>query len=146
MHHYKSKEIEMRENIIVTVSDYDRLMGLPGLGLVKHRMSDDLQKLYHNLNDAKKLSPQRIAGSVITMNSTVLLREVNSGRESEITVTYPKDANPLQRKVSVLSPIGVALLGRKENDVVSWRVPSGMGMFQIVKVTYQPEAAGDFSL
>jgi regulator of nucleoside diphosphate kinase len=136
----------MRENIIITVDDYDRLMGLPGLGLVKHRMSDDLLKLYHNLNDAKKLPPQRISGSVITMNSTVLLREVNSGRESEITVTYPKDADPLRRKVSVLSAIGVALLGRKENDVVSWRVPTGTGMFQIVKVTYQPEAAGDYSL
>lgn len=48
--------------------------------------------------------------------------------------------------VSVLSPIGVALLGCREGDIASWRVPGGIGRFEVEKVLYQPEAEGHFSL
>jgi regulator of nucleoside diphosphate kinase len=48
--------------------------------------------------------------------------------------------------VSVFSEIGLAVLGRKENDIVSWRVPTGIGQFRVEKVVYQPEAAGDYFL
>ncbi|HWJ29007.1 MAG TPA: GreA/GreB family elongation factor, partial [Flavisolibacter sp.] len=62
------------------------------------------------------------------------------------SITYPKDSDRREGRISVFSEIGLALLGRKENDVVSWRVPNGTGRFVIEKVIYQPEASGDYSL
>ena len=80
------------------------------------------------------------------MNSKVRLKDLRSGSEAEITITYPRDANPRERRVSILSEIGLALLGKRESDVVSWRTPRGIGSFRIEKVIYQPEAAGDYAL
>jgi regulator of nucleoside diphosphate kinase len=80
------------------------------------------------------------------MNSRVKLREVTTKRELEITITYPQDAKPRERRVSVFSEIGLELLGWQEKDLVSWNVPNGAGLFEICKVTYQPEAAGDYYL
>ena len=80
------------------------------------------------------------------MNSRVHLKDLNSQRDIELTLTYPRDAVPSERKISVFSEIGIALLGREEKEVVSWNVPDGIGLFEIVKVTYQPEAAGDYHL
>jgi regulator of nucleoside diphosphate kinase len=112
----------------------------------KKKTPDIVASLSRRLSDARKIQQQTIARGVVTMNSKVFLKEIKSGRENEITITYPNSAEPRERRVSVLSAIGLALLGRKEREVVSWRVPSGTGIFEIVKVTYQPEAAGDYNL
>jgi regulator of nucleoside diphosphate kinase len=89
---------------------------------------------------------ETISGDVITMNSRVLVKDLVSGREAEITITYPHDADNREGKVSIFSPIGVALLGRKVGDNISWRVPNGIGRFEIQKIIYQPEAVGDYYL
>ena len=130
----------MNEKIILTESDYERLIELAGF------TTAEADILRQNLSVARKIPKDKIGNAYVTMNSRVLLKELKSGRNMEISLTYPRDAQPSQRKVSVLSPIGLALLGRKERDVVSWRIPTGVGKFEIVKVTYQPEAAGDFAL
>jgi regulator of nucleoside diphosphate kinase len=136
----------MQHEIIITLNDYDRLMSLVERGTFKLKTPDIVAGLSKRLSDARKIQQQTIARGVVTMNSKVLLREITSGRENEITITYPNNAEPRERRVSVLSAIGLALLGRKEREVVSWSIPSGTGMFEIVKVTYQPEAAGDYNL
>jgi len=138
--------IEMERNIVVTINDYHRLMGLVRFCAAEVEMPGLVSSLYRNLSDAKKLPPEVIERSIVTMNSKVRLQELKSSRETEITITYPHDAEPRERKISVLSSIGLALLGRKEKDIVSWNIPSGIGSFEIVKVTYQPEAAGHFYL
>ncbi len=130
----------MNEKIILTESDYERLIELAGF------TTAEADILRQNLSVARKIPKDKIGNAYVTMNSRVLLKELKSGRNMEISLTYPRDAQPSERKVSVLSPIGLALLGRKERDVVSWRIPTGVGKFEIVKVTYQPEAAGDFAL
>jgi regulator of nucleoside diphosphate kinase len=63
-----------------------------------------------------------------------------------VTLTYPDEADNRKMKISVFSPIGVALLGCQEGDIASWRVPSGIGRFKVLRVTYQPEAAGHYFL
>lgn len=137
---------EMQHEIIITLNDYDRLMSLVERSTFKLKTPDIVAGLSKRLSDARKIQQQTIARGVVTMNSKVLLKEIKSGRENEITITYPNNAEPRERRVSVLSAIGLALLGRKEREVVSWSIPSGTGMFEIVKVTYQPEAAGDYNL
>lgn len=103
-------------------------------------------KLIERLDSAKLYPQKQIAKNVVTMNSRVKLRNITTKASAEICITYPQEADPRERRVSVFSEIGLALLGRKENDIVSWRVPNGTGQFQIEKVIYQPEAAGDYSL
>ncbi|MBT1706219.1 GreA/GreB family elongation factor [Chryseosolibacter indicus] len=138
----------MQEKIIITTRDYDRLMGLLEVKGVRidDACGNAMGGLYHTLTKAEKMPPENIDGIVITMNSKVLLCEVNSGRELELTITYPQDADHGDRRISVLSPIGLALLGRRENDVVSWKIPTGAGYFKVIKVTYQPEAEGHYFL
>lgn len=134
----------MQQNITVTETDYDRLMGLMEFASLKAKMPDIATRLYGHLSSAHTLPPANIDRRIVTMNSRLKLRNLENRRETEITLTYPRDAQPLHRKVSVFSEIGAALLGRREREVVSWKVPGGVGHFEIVKVTYQPEAAGDF--
>lgn len=136
----------MQNKIIVTINDYHRLMGLMEFASMKVRMPVIADDLYNRLCNATMVSQDKIDEKVITMNSRVQLRELSTSRETEITITYPEDAAPIERRVSVFSHIGLALIGRRERETVSWKVPGGMGEFEIVKVAYQPEAAGDYYL
>ena len=136
----------MTKQITVTINDYNRLIGLLEFASLRSLIPDLAGRLYANLITAKTLPQEKIGEGIITMNSRVYLKDINNQRETEVTLTYPHEAEPRDRKVSVLSEIGIALLGRHEKDVVSWKVPAGVGLFEIVKVTYQPEAAGDYYL
>jgi regulator of nucleoside diphosphate kinase len=130
----------------ITVNDYQRLKGFVELASFKTKMPHVTNKLIARLDSAKLFSQNEIAKNVITMNSRVRLKDVTTKRVAEITITYPQDADARARRVSVFSEIGLGLLGQKENDIVSWRIPSGTGRFQIEKIIYQPEAAGDYFL
>jgi len=63
-----------------------------------------------------------------------------------LTITYPENANSQENKISILSLIGIALIGQQKGNQVSWKIPGGLGHFQIIDIPYQPEAAGDYSL
>jgi regulator of nucleoside diphosphate kinase len=136
----------MQTRMVITVNDYQRLMELIEFGPLKVKTPEIIDSLYQRLHDAKMLLQEDIDAKTITMNSRVRLRDLTGNRETEITITYPQDAEPRDRRVSVFSEIGLALLGRKERDIVSWKVPHGIGSFEIIKVTYQPEAAGHYYL
>lgn len=142
----KLNDAFMINRIVVTENDYQRLMGLIRLTSPKNTEQGVADRLLKSLNEAKMLKQDNIANNVITMNSRVKLKDLSSKREAEITITYPEDAEPRERRVSILSEIGLALLGRKESEHVSWRTPNGVGRFEISKVTYQPEAIGDYYL
>ena len=130
----------------LTINDYQRLTGLIEFSSLKVKMPKIVNHLFNEFKLAKMLPQEHISESVVTMNSRVLLRELSSEKEIDITVTYPQDADNLERKVSVFSPIGIALLGRQVGDRVSWKVPKGIGQFEIIKVIYQPEAVGHYYL
>ena len=133
----------MEKTMFITVDDYERLKGLIE---VQNRDSEIAGRLMKELKSARTFPQDKISENIVTMNSRARLREINSGREIEITVTYPEEADARQQKVSVFSPIGVALLGCREGDITSWRVPGGIGRFKVEKVLYQPEAQGHYSL
>ena len=136
----------MNTKIKVTVNDYQRLMGFVEFASFKIKMPVFTNRLLERLESAKLFPQNQIEKNVITMNTRVKVKDLTTNREAEITITYPHDAEPRERRVPVFSEIGLALLGKKENDVVSWRVPNGTGRFRVEKVIYQPEAAGDYSL
>jgi regulator of nucleoside diphosphate kinase len=80
------------------------------------------------------------------MNSRVELIDVDEKKPMIFTLTFPRDADIERGKLSVLSPVGTAILGHSEGDVIEWRVPAVLRRFKIEKVLYQPEAAVDFHL
>ena len=101
---------------IVTIPDYERMMARKYYALLKLRCLKLLSTFFLQLNDAQLLDQTEISKNVVTMNSKVLLKELKRRRKLEIMITYPEEANDQERKVSVFSPIGTALLGRD-----SWR-------------------------
>lgn len=113
---------------------------------LKLKMPEIVNRLHDEFKAARMLPQEKISNTVITMNSRVLLRELSTGREAEVTITYPQDVDSREGKVSIFSPIGVALLGRQVGDVVSWKVPNGTGRFEVAKIIYQPEAVGHYYL
>jgi regulator of nucleoside diphosphate kinase len=132
--------------ILVTTNDYRRLLALLELASIKTIMPEIDKLLYNKLIVANTLPQENISKNVITMNSRVRLKELASKKEIELTIAYPQDADNRERKVSILSPIGIALLGRQVGDQVSWKIPRGKGKFEVIDITYQPEAVGDYHL
>ena len=130
----------------ITVNDYQRLMGFVELASFRSKMPVVTNRLIERLDTAKLFPQNQIAKDVVTMNSRVQVKDLTTKRVAEVTITYPQDAEPHEGRISVFSEIGLALLGQKEREVVSWRVPNGIGNFHIEKIVYQPEAAGDYFL
>ena len=128
-------------DIYITQFDRDRLSGLIAEAGVERR---DLDALSEELNRAHVVSPEQVPASVITMNSKILLKDVDTAEELEYTLVFPSEADLDTGAISVLAPVGTAILGYTERIVVEWPVPSGTRRLRIEKVLYQPEAAGDF--
>lgn len=132
--------------MLITINDYQRLNGMIEFSSLKLKMPEIVNRLHDEFKAARMLPQEKISNTVITMNSRVLLRELSTGREAEVTITYPQDVDSREGKVSIFSSIGVALLGRQVGDVVSWKVPNGTGRFEVAKIIYQPEAVGHYYL
>ncbi|MBX3452267.1 MAG: GreA/GreB family elongation factor [Planctomycetaceae bacterium] len=97
--------------------------------------------LQEKLDMAQCWESADIPPDVVTMGSTVLVREIDNDEFWTFTLCYPKEANIIEGRVSVLSGIGTTLLGQRVGDVVDWPVPSGKVSIEVVEVVYQPEAA-----
>jgi regulator of nucleoside diphosphate kinase len=99
------------------------------------------------LDTAAIVPSASIDPEVVTMNSTVVLESRPAGERTTLTLVYPKDVNPDQSRVSVLSPVGRALIGAHVGDLIRVLVPGhGEREFVVAELTYQPEANGRFDL
>lgn len=99
------------------------------------------------LDAAAVVPPDSIDPDVVTMNSTVVLEPSPSGERTMLTLVYPKDVDPDQSRVSVLSPVGRALIGAHVGDRIRVVVPGhGAREFVLAELAYQPEANGRFDL
>ena len=105
-----------------------------------------LEHLDEELQRAKVVAPARIPRDVVTMNSRVRVRDLDSGAELITQLVFPGDSDVKQHKISVLAPIGTALIGYRVGDTVEWQVPAGIRRMKIEEILYQPEAEGDFHL
>jgi regulator of nucleoside diphosphate kinase len=126
--------------IVLSRFDHARLTRL----LEKVGAQPDLDALRDELERAEVVAPEAVPRDLVTMNSTVRFRDEASGEESEVTLVFPGHADAESRRISVLAPVGSALLGLSVGDSIDWPVPSGRTRrLRVVAVTYQPEAAGD---
>ena len=100
-------------------------------------------ELEAELARASVVEPQQMPANVVTMNSTVKFVMQSSGEAFEMTLVYPKDADSSGKTVSILAPVGSALLGLTQGDEIEWPNPAGgMTTIQVTEVTYQPERDG----
>ncbi|MCC6498970.1 MAG: nucleoside diphosphate kinase regulator [Anaerolineales bacterium] len=133
--------------IYITEHDLERLKKLLiDAKSTEYRKSEYLEKLQEEISRAKVVSPRDIPSDVITMNSTVSLEDEDTKEEEAYTLVFPEDSDLKQGKLSVLAPIGTAMLGYKVGDIFEWEVPAGKRRLLVKKIIYQPEASGNFEL
>lgn len=131
-----------------TEQDYNRLRGLlVELTRQSRGMQAGLETLEEILDLAHLVQPEMVPGSIVTMNSKVLFEDVQTREKGTVTIVYPKDADPSNDKVSVLSPVGAALIGESEGREIGLPLPHDLTRrIRIMSVLYQPEAHGNFEL
>lgn len=129
--------------IYITEADMNRLR--PLMGAMKNPR-DDLRALQNELEQARVVAPVDLPPDVITMNSKAKLRDLETSEEMTYTLVFPDEANIEEDKISVIAPIGTAMLGQRVGDEIQWEVPAGTVQLRVEQVLYQPEAAGHFHL
>ncbi|MCP3748450.1 nucleoside diphosphate kinase regulator [Pseudomonas sp. SBB6] len=136
-----------KPSIIVTRLDVQRLERLIDSLDEKMQDSPGVLALQDELDRADQVGHEEVPAGVVTMNSRVHCREEASGKDYHLTLVYPKDANADEGKISILAPIGSALLGLSVGEKIDWPAPGGKTLkLELLAVEYQPEAAGDFDL
>ncbi len=126
--------------IYLSQDDFDRLTDLleaypAGAG------GRRLEQLEEELARARVVPPDEIPKDVVTMNSRVVFEDEQTGEQREVTLVYPRDADIDAGRISVLVPVGTALLGLRVGQSIDWRLPSGQKhRYRVIAVPYQPEA------
>lgn len=136
-----------RRTIFITDYDKQRLEEL--VAVAEDFGNDgrkDLSTLRGELARANVLPCKDIPPDVVTMNSKVRLRDMETSEEMTYALVFPKDSDFAAGAVSVLAPVGTAILGYSKGSVIEWPVPDGTRRLRIEEIIYQPEACGDFSL
>ena len=133
--------------IYITELDYNRLTGL----IDRTRESNGVDREYLNkleteLDRAEIVAPKDLPANVVTMRSQVRLQDLVSGESNTYSLVFPTEADFARGKISVLAPIGTAILGYRQGDTIEWPVPSGLRRLKIEEILYQPESAGDHDL
>jgi regulator of nucleoside diphosphate kinase len=128
--------------ILVTRTDRDRLQRVIEARRGAYRRDQaHVDALEKELDRADVVEVRKIPSNVVTMHSRVRVRDVNSGAEAVYTLAYPNEVGAGDGRLSVLAPIGTALLGYRQGDVIEWQVPGGVRTIEVTEVLYQPEAA-----
>jgi regulator of nucleoside diphosphate kinase len=107
---------------------------------------DDLRGLQSELEHASVVKSEDVPPDVITMNSKARLSDLDTGEEMVFTLVFPNNASIEHNRISVVAPIGTAMLGQRVGDEFEWEVPAGSVRLRVDEVLYQPEAAGDYHL
>lgn len=105
-----------------------------------------LSTLELELERAVVVKPQEVPPDVVTMNSQVETVDLDTEERRVLTLVFPASSNFDEGRVSVLAPLGTALLGCRTGSTVSWQTPRGLRRIRVERVVFQPEAAGRFDL
>jgi len=127
--------------IYITKNDHKKLIEI----INKKWPTDNNDKvLLDELDRAEIVESQDIPDDVITMNSQMVFCDIESNEKLEYWLVFPDDADISQKKISVLSPIGCALLGYKINDTIPVKTPKGEKKIKVEKILHQPESVGNY--
>jgi regulator of nucleoside diphosphate kinase len=144
---WKGAVIMARRKIYLTALDLRRLCRVVSMELALDADSNrHLTRLIAELQRAEVVAADEVPHDVVTMNSEVVLRDEDTGETETYTLVYPNQADIAQNRLSVLAPIGTAILGYQVGDVIRWSVPAGVRRVRIEEVVFQPERVGAFHL
>jgi len=131
--------------IVITASDQNRLRNLLE-GFRRRHLRDraHVDHLEAELDRAEIVLPVDVPVDVVTMNSEVAVRDMDSNKEMTFAVVFPSDADISRQRISILAPMGTAVLGYRVGDTIDWKVPGRTRRLKIERVLFQPEAAGQF--
>lgn len=126
-------------SLVITQRDYEKLSSL--LAGIR---SNSTELLEEELNRAKIVPSTDVPKDVVTMNSKVNFIDLDTGKEWIVSLVYPHAANADEDRISILAPIGIALIGLRVGQEISWPLPHGKAKrLKVVSILYQPEAAGE---
>ncbi len=108
--------------------------------------TESLERLIDKLQDCDELLPRDVPADLVTMHSVVVLRDLVQNKTMECTLVFPNGADATARRISVLAPLGTALLGARVGEIIEVTLPTALRRWQVESLLYQPEAAGDFNL
>jgi regulator of nucleoside diphosphate kinase len=127
--------------IFITEDDMARLKALVRQGRVAARRDQNhLAELDQELDRAEVIAARDLSPDVVTMDSTVRVRDLESGTTVVYTLVFPVDGDIEKKRISVLAPIGTALIGYRAGDLLQWAAPGGTKRLHIEEVLFQPEA------
>jgi regulator of nucleoside diphosphate kinase len=128
--------------VVLLKTDYNILNSyVKNLQGMQVNEKENYSKLSEELKRARLVDEKDFPADVVRLDSMVVIKDLTTNRNMTVTIVLPQKADIKQKKVSVLAPIGTALIGFKKGQVVSWNVPSGRKDFEIVEVM-QPKANG----
>jgi regulator of nucleoside diphosphate kinase len=122
--------------VILLKNDFEILNGyVKNLQGMQVNEKENFSKLYEEIKKAQILDGEDFPDDIVRLNSTVVIKDLKTKRDMKITIVLPQKADIKQRKVSVLAPIGTALIGFRKGQTVSWQVPAGKKDFRILEVS-----------
>lgn len=132
-----------RPTIIINELDaerIDRLLEQPAFASLS--VADALNA---ELDRAQMCTPQNMPHDVVTMNSKVKFRDLTTGEVRVRTLVYPAQMTDSATQLSVLAPVGAALIGLRAGDTINWALPGGASThLEVLELLWQPEAAGEY--
>lgn len=127
----------MTGSIYIKRADKEQLMKvIEANKYTSYTVSKYIKSLEYEMERADVKEADQMPNSFIAMNSKVLLSV--DGVEEEITLVYPENADARNNKISVLSPIGTAILGYCEGSIIEWKIPDGTAKIEVKKVMNEP--------
>lgn len=122
--------------ILISKTDLERLKSLLASAkkFLRHCSPEHLSILEEGLEQARVITEEKIPANVITMNRRALVLDLDAGKKFEYVLVYPREADVAKGKISVLAPIGTAMLGGRVGEVIEGRVPAGVRRFKIEDV------------
>ena len=140
-------DMNTKRSLYITEYDLDRLRDLIAMYKPHNEFEqENLEMLIYDLERAHVVAPADIPADVVTMNSKLYLRDIDSMEEMVFTLVFPSGANLSKDRISVLAPIGSSVIGYRTGDIVTWKMPNRIKRLKIETVIYQPEAAGNYNL
>ncbi len=130
----------------ITKQDRDRLEACISRAASGSLDDAHLKALSGLLARLKVVEQKAIGGDIVTMHSRVKIMDIDTKETLGVTLVYPEDADIELGKMSVLSPVGTAILGCRRGEVVEWAGPRRLRRILIKEIVYQPEAAWNYAL
>ena len=132
-----------RPAIIINEFDAERIDRL--LEKPAYANSPVANALNDELDRAQMCAPEDMPHDVVSMNSQVRFRDLTTGEERVRTLVFPAQMTDSSTQLSVMAPVGAALLGLRAGSAIHWELPGGTSThLEVLELLYQPEAAGEF--